>query len=56
MLSLDPHRPAVLPRRSTGRLSYRRLRSPTRLPVLQGSRWADCWHRLMGLFSAGFRH
>lgn len=57
MLSLDPRNPSVLPSRDSRRLSYRRLRSPTRLPELGGralgASGGSYLQRLLWLFGAG---
>jgi hypothetical protein len=53
MLSLDPRNPSVLPARDSQRLSYRRLRRPTRLPATGGKPWGGYLQRLLWLFGAG---
>jgi hypothetical protein len=53
MLSLDPRNPSVLPARDSRRLSYRRLRSPTRLPASGASAWGGYLQRLLWIFSGG---
>lgn len=53
MLSLDPRNPSVLPARDSRRLSYRRLRSPTRLPALKSNAFGGYLQRLLWLFGAG---